>query len=282
MGLSLSVLIALVLLLPGAAFVFAVTRLHSPTAPSTGLEQQLSLSLAVALIASIAAHIAGLALLQLGACVLAGLHKPNLVAIIQLLGGQSTGDAALAPKAIGEHPFCIGAYISFLTAVMWFVGKQANSILKSREQADWYGLLRPEGVGLVVLTADFVMGGQTILYKGVVKEFRIAKTGDLERVVLGIAARKPWAVASLPPTERDPDTGRAHQSSVADGDQDESGSPQSLGHGWIEIPGEAVVLQMKDAKTVNLDYFWTSGTADDVNSAEDQGKLPLPILIKPE
>ncbi|MEP9641545.1 hypothetical protein [Xanthomonas euvesicatoria] len=244
MGLSLSVLIALALLLPGAAFVFAVTRLHSPTAPSTGLEQQLSLSLAVALIAAIFAHVMGIAGLQGLAYVWPAIHKPNLVAVIQLLGGVNTPAAAQAPRALGDHPFCIGTYVCLVTLAMWFVGKRANKVLQDREQADWFSLLRPAGAGFVVLTADFVMGGETVLYKGVVKEFRIAKTGELERVVLTIAARKPLSEASQRSLE-------AHQ---------------TLGYGWTEIPGEAVVLQMKDAKTVNLDYFWTSdGATPEVN-----------------
>lgn len=261
MGLSLSVLIALVLLLPGAAFVFSVTRLHSPTAPSTGLEQQLSLSLAVALLAAIAAHFMGLLALQLSACVFPGVHRPNLVAVVQLLGGQNTAAAAEAPKAIGDHPFCIGIYISLVTVAMWFAGKRANKILKDHEQADWYRLLKPKGVDFVVLTADFVMGGQTVLYKGIVREFRIAKTGELERVVLSIAGRKPLAAVSLPATESlaaDDPLDRTQDSEREDEQKDPVGSLRTLGHGWIEIPGEAVILQMQDAKTINLDYFWTS------------------------
>lgn len=36
-----------------------------------------------------------------------------------------------------------------------------------------------------------------------------------------------------------------------------NGSGRSIWYGLIEIPGEKVVLQMWDATTVNLDYFWT-------------------------
>lgn len=270
MGLSLSVLIALVLLLPGAAFVFAVTRLHSPTAPSTGLEQQLSLSLAVALLAAIVAHVVGLLVLQAVVWLVPSLHRPDLVAVIQLLGGHTSPAAAQAPRALGEHPVCIGAYICLVTAAMWFAGKRANKMLQDREQADWFRLLRPEGVDMVVLTADFVMGGQTVLYKGIVKEFRIAKTGDLERVVLVIAGRKPLAAASLPvPVNGAVD---ADQPTLTEEQQEPA---RSLGHGWVEIPGEAVVLQMKDAKTVNLDYFWTpDAAAGNVASVAAVGVAP--------
>lgn len=259
MGLSLSVLIALVLLLPGAAFVFAVTRLHSPTAPSTGLEQQLSLGLAVALLAAIAAHFVGLLTLEVAIWTVPSLHRPDLVAVVQLLGGQTTSAAAEAPKAIAEHPFCIGVYICLLTAAMWFAGKQTNGLLKDHEQADWYRLLKPENVDLVVLTADFVIGTHTVLYKGIVNEFRIAKTGELERVVLSIAARKPLSAVSLPVSGNAPGTG--HPPEI---EEEQAHSSRALGHGWIEIPGEAVVLQMKDAKTINLDYFWTQRQDDAV------------------
>ncbi|WP_058836100.1 hypothetical protein [Luteimonas abyssi] len=258
MGLSLSVLVALVLLLPGAAFVFAVTRLHSPTAPSTGLEQQLSLSLAVALLAAIFAHAVAMgALLVVSACL--PLHTPDLVAVVHLLAGGSGAHALDAARALGGHPFCISAYFLLATASMWLLGKRANKVLRHREQADWFSLLRPEDVGFVVLTADFVMGGETVLYKGVVKEFRIAKTGELERVVLKIAARKPLSRASLP---EQPVPVRGYDPDQSDLWPDElDDSPRSLGHDWIEIPGEAVVLQMKDAKTINLDYFWITSTS---------------------
>ncbi|NHF65287.1 hypothetical protein [Xanthomonas hortorum] len=212
----------------------------------------------MALIAAILAHVMGLGVLELLAHAWPATHRPNLVAVIQLLGGFNTPAAAQAPRALGDHPFCIGAYISLLTVAMWFIGKRANKVLRDREQADWFRLLRPAGVGFVVLTADFVMGGETVLYKGVVKEFRIAKTGELERVVLRIAARKPLSEASQPSLEARPpvadDPGQLGLWPASGGDA----SNQALGYGWTEIPGEAVVLQMKDAKTVNLDYFWTS------------------------
>ncbi|WP_256776793.1 MULTISPECIES: hypothetical protein [unclassified Stenotrophomonas] len=173
-------------------------------------------------------------------------HRPDLLSVIQLLGGH-TAPAAAAPRALSEHPFCVGGYVVACTALMWGLGKFVNRRMTKKDPADWYQLLRPADVDFVVLTADFTMGGQVILFKGVVLEFRTSRSGDLERVVLGIAARKPLAIAGLPPPE-------AHPEEVDKNDDDDAG--RSLGHGWIEIPGEKVVLQMRDAKSVNLDYFW--------------------------
>ena len=264
MGLSLSVLVALILLLPGAAFVFAATRLHNPTAPSTGLEQQLSLSLAVALIAAICGHLFMLTILQVGAWAFPSWHRPNLMAVIQLLGGHTNPSAAGAPRALSEHPFCVGIYIVVVTFVMWTVGKRVNKRLERKEPADWYQLLKPDDVGFVVLTADFAFSGETVLFKGIVLEFRISKAGDLERVVLGIAARKSFALAGLPQPVQADSADTASEKGAED-------SGRSLGYGWIEIPGEKVVLQMRDAKTVNLDYFWTQEVSDRDSDPEPAG-----------
>jgi len=229
----------LVLLLPGAAFVFAATRLHSATAPSTGLEQQLSLSLAVAMVAAIVGHLLLLAALQVTSAIWTGIHLPDLHAVVQLLSGNTTAAGTATIQALSEHPFCVGSYILATAGLMWGVGRYANRYIQAREQVDWYHLLRPAEVSFVVLTAHFAMNGGTELFKGVVLEFRTSRTGELERVVLGVAARRTISRAEQP---RD--------------DFDENGT--LLGHRWVEVPCEVMVLQMKEAKTVNLDYFWTT------------------------
>ena len=239
MGLSLSVLVALVLLLPGAAFVFAATRLHSATAPSTGLEQQLSLSLAVALVAAIVGHLMLLAALQVTSAIWPRVHLPDLHAVVQLLGGNASAAATATSQALSEHPFCVGSYILATTGLMWGVGRYANRYIQAREHVDWYHLLRPAEVSFVVLTAQFALNGDTVLFKGVLLEFRTSRTGELERVVLGVAARRTISHSKDPR-----------------GDLDENSI--MLGHCWVEVPGEVMVLQMKEAKTVDLDYFWTT------------------------
>lgn len=150
MGLSLSVLVALVLLLPGAAFVFAATRLHSATAPSTGLEQQLSLSLAVAPVAAIVGHLMSLAALQVTSAIWTGIHLPDLHAVVQLLSGNTTAAATATSQALSEHPFCAGSYILATAGLMWGVGRYANRYIQAREQVDWYHLLRPAAATNVV------------------------------------------------------------------------------------------------------------------------------------
>lgn len=257
MGLSLSVLVALVLLLPGAAFVFAATRLHSTAAPSTGLEQQLSLSLAVALVAAIGGHLSLLAILHVASNIWPVVHKPDLLAVIQLLGGNTNAAATLTAEAISEHPFCVGSYVLAAAGMMWSVGRRANKYIQTRDSADWYQLLRPAEAGFVVLTAQFTFGGETVLFKGVVLEFRTSRTGALERVVLAIAARKT--------------TSRNVQRPIGN----EEGA--ELGHGWIEIQGEVVVLQMQEAQTIHLDYLWEAvepPAAVRTNSNTESAEVP--------
>ena len=264
MGLSLSVLVALAILMPGAAFVFGLSRLHSPTSPTTVLDQHISVGLLLAVLTAFLGHGAAVYLLELlGAWF--NLPTIDIAQVAAVLAGdvkEKYGVAAL--ESLRHYPVRIAFYFCFLTVLMWRAGKLLNTRLRKRKTASWYDLLRPAGASFVVVTADLQLDGECFLYSGVVEEFSIAKCGNLERLVLAFTARKPLSKAGMPaPNE-------------------EAGGPKSLGHGWLEIPGEFVVLQMKEARTINLDYFFEGEEEDEVEeAAEATESAPLPHSAVP-
>lgn len=50
-----------------------------------------------------------------------------------------------------------------------------------------------------------------------------------------------------------------------------SDSGRSVGYGWIEVPEAKVVLQMRDAKTENLNHFWTEVLPERESAPEPAG-----------
>lgn len=263
MGFSLSVLVALTVLMPGAAFVFGLSRLHSPTSPTTMLDQHISLGLLLTVLTAFLGH--GVAIYLLG--LLSALWDFPAVDVAQvaaLLAGdvkEESGTAAL--DSLRLYPARIALYFSSLTVLMWRAGKWTNTRLKSRKTASWFDLLRPAGASFVVITTDLQLDGQCFLYSGVVKEFSVAKSGNLERLVLAFSARKPLSKAGVPVVE----------------DGEEVGSPKSLGHGWLEIPGEFVVLQMTAAQTINLDYFFEDEEEHDESAAIPEVTAPTALFL---
>ncbi|HEY5850396.1 MAG TPA: hypothetical protein VIT62_06480 [Lysobacter sp.] len=255
MGLSLSVLVALALLAPGASFFFGLSRLHSPTSPATVLDQHISVGLILAVLAALAGHGSAIWLIDVVGSRLGVPVVDPAQAIALLAGDVTTSSGEMALSSLRQYPVRTAAYLLTLTVVMWKLGKVLNSRLSKRKTASWYDLLRPAGASFVVVTADLQLNSECFLYSGVVEEFSIAKCGNLERLVLAFAARKPLSQAGLPPPK------------------DISADPRSLGHGWLEIPGEFVVLQMKEARTINLDYFFEGAGEDapEPDAPEDDG-----------
>lgn len=240
MGLTLAVLVGLLALMPGAAFVFGLTRLHSPTSPTTTLDQHFSVGLLVALLSALVVH--GLAIALLRWC---PVPQPELSYALALLGGDLELAAAKdAVASVSEYPVRIATYFVLSTMLAFAAGRALNGALPVRRTASWYELLKPDGWDFVVITADIELNGSCYLFSGVVSEFSISKCGNLERVVLVYAGKKFLSEAGKdsPPT--------------VSGD----GGAKDLGHGWVEIPGEFMVLKMAHALTINCDYFTLDGS----------------------
>lgn len=242
MGLSLSVLVAICFLLPGASFLFGLTKLHNPNAPGIGLEQYLSVSLATAVLAAIAfqgAWLLGWSWITHGL----GWPTPDPAQFFSLLGGdisKAKGPAAL--DSLSSYPGRICLYFVALPFLTGILGKGVNFVLKRRALASWYELLTPKEALFVWLTADVHLDGCCYLFAGPVREFSVSKDGALDRVVLRYAMRR-----ALKP-----------ESAAEESEQE-----------WTEISGERTVLLLKDSKTINLDYFYLA--EDTVEPEETSG-----------
>ncbi|KAB8315367.1 hypothetical protein SD81_032515 [Tolypothrix campylonemoides VB511288] len=252
MGLGLSALTALLLLLPGVAFVYGLNRLLSPNRPPTALDQHFSFGFIAALAAATALHLVGLLLGYAAAAVFAGPAPVPAHALVMLAGQVDGVDAEAALRGVADHPFRVGAYFLGLSALGFAAGRATDRWLAPREPAVWNDLLgRQAGtdVEFVVLTAEVTHAGRAYLYTGFLSEYRVARDGVLERVVFrGNVARRPL--------ESD-----AHASTAL--------------ATWTPIPGEAFVLQMRDVRTVNIDiYYAVEEGPDDDDDAVLDGDVP--------
>lgn len=248
MGLGLSALTALLLLLPGIAFVLSLNRLLSPSSPPSPFEQQFSVGLLFAVAAAMVLHLVGLAFAHLPyAFGLVGRPSPSL-ALILLAGDLKAPGSAQALASIEQYPFHVGFYFLLVIFMGIGAGQWANLLFPSRLHASWSDLLdtvRTDGrrADLTVLTTEVVHGDATWLYSGYLDDYSTDRDGRLERVVFrGYAARR-----LLRDEAQDEPT------------DDPTFVPQER---WTEIPGEIFVLQMTQARTINVDHFFEDDGAE--------------------
>ncbi|GHA75021.1 hypothetical protein [Cognatilysobacter bugurensis] len=240
MGLSLSVLVAIILALPGVAFFFGLSRLHRANKPTNPLDQHISAGLAVSIAAALVLHAIAYAGLMLVAHAF-DTPIPDIRSALLLLAGKVDGDDGVkAVASVVASPLQIVVYFTSLTFLGVRLGRSANKRFRKPRNADFYELLHPGGVTLILLTVDVQVGSNCYLYTGIADEFSIGPDGSLNRVVLRTAFRK--IMPYTPPDEADP-----------------------MG-GWVEIPGEFCVVQLRSCNTVNVDYWYSDA---------DETKPPL-------
>lgn len=256
MGLSLSLLVAACLLLPGATFVFGLTKLHNPNNPPTPLDPHFSFGLALALLAAVIFQAAWLKF-WVWALSVANSPIPDVSQVVALLeGGLKSPQAQAALVSLQTYPVRIAAYFAFLPILTWRIGKEINRHLKARLQASWYELLRPNDktIAFIWLTADICLGEQCFLIGGWVKEFCVSRDGNLDRVVLGYAVRR-----QLKGLDDGGRNGSAQLETRSNHDREASNpnqAEQEISDGWIEIDGEFTVLRLKSSSTINVDYIF--------------------------
>ncbi|UPG95147.1 hypothetical protein [Luteibacter aegosomatissinici] len=227
MGLSVAVLAAVVFLLPGAAFVFAFQR-DAPQARQSPLDGQVSETLAKAVVAAIALNA-----LWYGVwwriCEGLALPLPDASGFLALASGGNVPRAERAIHDVGRYPLRIAAYFCALTMFGGAFGTFARLIrarIRGRgDAAVWGRVLSPLGVEFVGLTLDVDLSGTTFLYTGILRDYALDRSGELERVVLETTMRKP-----LPLGHEEPDP-------------------------WTSISGDFVVIRVGKASTVKVDYF---------------------------
>jgi hypothetical protein len=243
---SLSVLVGLCIFLPGAAFVLGLTRLYNPSAPGSPIDQHFSAGLALAVAANVLLH--GICFsVATGYTRAHGLPEPDVGPVLALLSGDlksAWGKAGV--QSLTEFPLSISAYFLTATTIAWAAGILANRLITLQPRASWAELLKPQEVSFVWLTTEVQLDGVCYLFAGPVQEFSIGKDGNLERVVLPYAVKKPFPLRKR----------KSASGTCPDSGLQEAQSSKELDGGWIEIPGETLVLQLKDSKTVNLDYFY--------------------------
>lgn len=254
--------------MPGATFVFGFTRRHNPFSEPTPLDQYLPIGLVVALLAAILFDVLWLDLWKL---VLSVWHLPApdaKVAIALLAGSLSGKEASETYEVLAAYPVRIGSYFCCLPVATWFAGSGLHWAVQKFRPADptasWHSLLKPDGPDFVWLTADVHLDSRCYLFAGAVREFSVDKNGHLERVVLGAAVRKildEEAQEDLSPDESPTSTEPKTDPSAS------SDQPLTLTKGWVEIPGEFVVLLMNKVRTVNIDYFYVEPPAGGNNLA---------------
>ncbi len=247
---SLSVLVGLCIFLPGAAFVLGLRRLYNPSAPGSPIDQHFSAGLALAVAANVLLHGIGFSLTA-GYTRARGLPEPDIGPVLALLSGDLKSAWGMAgAQSLTEFPLRVSAYFLTTTVVAWGAGILANRLIRLRPRAGWTELLRPSEVSFVWLTTEVELDGTCYLFAGPVQEFSVGKDGNLERVVLPYAVKKP-----LPLRKK-----KSAGATMPEEGLQEAPSGTELDGGWIEIPGETLVLQLKDSKTVNLDYFYEGDT----------------------
>lgn len=248
MGLSLSVLVALCFFMPGAAFVIGISRLHSSSRPPSSIEQHVSLGLVVAILAALFFHGIWLASFQL----LLSTFQAPVPSVEQfaslLVGGVATEHGSEAVKSLQKYPLRITAYWLSVTLIAWHLGKTINKKIARNTDASWFELLKPSDADFVWLTAETHMDGSCFLFAGVVREFCVGKTGDLERVVLGFAVKR----------QLNPPLAQVGGTLIGN---------------WTEIPGEFVVLQMRGSNTINIDYFYEDDELADSPDVAQTGSV---------
>ena len=255
MGLSLAVLAAILLLLPGAALLFGLER-GGPSTKQSPLDAQLSVNLAVAITCALILHVVWLALWrwtlpQFDA------PPPDVKQLLMLFVADSKEPKTLlAFDSIEHYPVRIAAYFLGITGIGYLIGLGINKLLAKEGGALWDTLLSPpDAVQFIWVTADTELDGTSYLFAGYLRDFAVNREGKLERLVLGAPVRRPL--------ERKP------KSSVEAEDLS-----NALVNDWTTIPGEFVILQMAHTRTINIDYFYLDDSPEDDNDAHnEQGDL---------
>jgi hypothetical protein len=241
-----SVIVGLLYVLPGILFVTGLTKLFSSREPSP-FDGQLSIGLMLALPAAIAMHFAWL-IVSSGISSWLATPEPSVShALRLLLSDPRSSEATQALATVSSYWGYIATYFVSLCITSFCLGKLSNKLFKHRRKADWYDLLRHEA-DFLWLTTELEMGGVPYLFAGVLKDFRISTDGTLDRVVLCAAVRR----TLKRPTAREMRK------------KDERYQPG----GWVPIPGEFVVLDMKKAQTINVDYWYLEGDSSSDESSE--------------
>jgi hypothetical protein len=238
-GLSLAVIAMLLLLLPGAAFVFSYHRDNSHVRRSH-LDAQISEVLALAVLVSL-----GLNALWFWACdcICQGLDwvRPDVSGFLSVLRGEP-GDPSVATALISaaNYPLRVAAYFGCLALTGYVAGPFVRMLRSGARPtyggALWGPMLAPSGHRVVVLSAEVATGDGVSTVSGLLHDYAVDRDGGLKRVVLTNVARR-TKCAAHPMRKRIRGARRGQP------------SPQCA-----EAGSDLVVLNVVDTKAINIRY----------------------------
>lgn len=233
----MGVLAALLLLLPGVAFILGLSRLHNPSKPPTPFDQHFSIGLVSALVAAVAFHALWIVLFN-STSPWTGLLVDASQALPALAGDVKPPAGDALRESMSAYPFRIAFYFLSVTLVAWRLGKRLNKSLRKRHPPTWFDLLQPADADFVWLTVDIKLDSECHLIAGAVQSFQVDRNGKLERVVVAGTMRRQLHC----------DAEKRKYPATTDG--------------WTEIPGEFMVIQMDHVRTINVDYWYIEGEPD--------------------
>jgi len=235
--------------MPGIAFVAGLSRLYTTRTPSL-FDGQISLGIVGAVFAAIVIHFLSIGLTAAISQLLPVPTPAPYEALLLLFNGSGSDEFRQVIEGLKTDWPYVGIYFVLAAVLGFCLGKGANRQIRFNKHANWYGLLRGEDADFIWLTTDIDVGGEAFLYAGMVRDFRVSASGDLDRVVLLGAVRRPL---------RRPTPEEISRKTENYNDR-----------GWIQIPGEYVILRMASARTVNIDYWYLEDERED---CEAIGKL---------
>lgn len=222
---TLSALFIILFFLPG--FIFNLGYYNSESIP---LNFSLSHKTIVSLFITLILHTIGLTILVY--CLDEALHFNVLFILFSGMAGDIVRSLTNNTIAFAVLYLIILYAVALLTGIFlrWAVKKfQLDRYHFFRIDSPWYYLFKGEGqADGVKIAATMEIAGNSFLYVGILAGFFINKEGDLDRLVLISAARRPL--------ERDKDT---------------SSEPTR----FYPLDGHYFILKYAEMKNLNVEYF---------------------------
>lgn len=254
MNLVLPALILLLLLLPGAIFLYAYSRgfwiWNSPVTFSSYIDQ-----IAPSIVIALFLHSIWASFLSLFGITF------DWASVLRLLlnsYGKDNQYFDVTIKAVTDQPISVILYLLSLYMLAVILGYSGHWLVRRtkldrkskffRFRNEWYYLLsgevmefgelggRPPQIDGVYLSAVVQHNDADYLYRGIVTDFSYSKEGQLDRVILTLAHRR------LLKEDRSPENARSLSPHYEDDER------------YYTIEGHYFILYRSEMETINLEY----------------------------
>jgi len=198
---------------------------------------------------------------------LIGFHIDLETALMFLIGsfGKDNAHLVSAIRSVTNHPFKVTLYFFCLYLISALIGFAAHKLVRKRGWDRRFEFLRfnnfwfylfegeilefpeissePQQIDGVYLSAVVQHDARSYLYRGLMEHYYFDQNGNLDRVLLTLASRRDLA------NDREPE--QEHQV---------VGDPR-----YYSIEGDFFVLRYAEMKTICIEYFVLSPTANSTN-----------------